>query len=1032
MAVSASVTGGIGGDADPTGSGGGGGGAGVVMQTANGLTVNAIVTGGNGANVAAGGGGGGAGVVLQQGGALQVNANIVGGNGGGGGAGKGGDGGSGIVANAAAQVTIAAGSTVAGGSAVANSLGSGGAGLNLSAGGTLINAGTISGGSGGGSVSGGPIGVDGGSGSGGARGFTSGTTRSGDAGVGITGAGLTVINSGTIAGSNVGASGQANAITFTGGNNVLELQAGSAITGNVSGTGNDTFRLGGATDSSFAVSGIGTQYAGFNSFVKTGTSTWTLTGTTGAVTPWTINQGTLAISADNNLGAGSGGLTFNGGTLRFGASFDLASTRTITVNAGGATFDVGGNLTTFFQGFAGTGPITFTNGSIVLAAPNTYSGATTVTGTGILTVFNPAALSPHSDFTVNGFLGLNGFSNTIQSLSGSGTVQNGAATAATLTIAPPSGITTFSGTLKDGGSGPLSLVLSGGGTQILSGNNTYTGPTTINAGTLLVNGSTSSSATSVNANGVLLGTGKLGATQVNAGGTLAPGDGTPATSMTLASLALQSGAQYLVQVNPATSSFANVTGNASLGGATVHANFASGIYVEKRYMILGAGSVTGNFDPTVVSSNLPSGFQTSLSYDPTHAYLDLSLVFLPPPGSGLSSNQQSVGNAIISFFNGNGSIPIVFGGLTPNGLTQLSGEVGSATQQTTFSAMNEFLGVMTDPFIAGRGDPLSAGGTPNAFADQSMAYAAKSAGQSKRERDAYAAVYTKAQPLTASFEQRWSVWAAGFGGSQKTDGSAVVGSNSTSSNLGGTAVGADYRVSRDTLVGFALAGGGANFTVSNNLGGGRSDLFQAGAFFRHNVGPAYITGALAYGWQDIVTDRTITVAGVDRLRAEFNANAYSGRLEGGYRFATGGFGLTPYAAAQFTTFDLPAYAEQAIVGSNIFALAYNAKGVTDTRTELGLRTDKSFAQSDGVVTLRGRVAWARDFNPDRAISATFQTLPGASFVVNGAAMAADSALVSATAEKKWLGGWSAAATFAGEFSSVTRSYAGKGVVRYAW
>ena len=90
----------------------------------------------------------------------------------------------------------------------------------------------------------------------------------------------------------------------------------------------------------------------------------------------------------------------------------------------------------------------------------------------------------------------------------------------------------------------------------------------------------------------------------------------------------------------------------------------------------------------------------------------------------------------------------------------------------------------------------------------------------------------------------------------------------------------------------------------------------------------------------------MTVAGIDRLRAEFNANAYSGRVEGGYRFVApwmGGIGITPYAAGQFTTFDLPAYAEQAILGSNIFALAYGAKSVTDTRSELGLRTDKSFA-----------------------------------------------------------------------------------------
>jgi uncharacterized protein with beta-barrel porin domain len=61
-----------------------------------------------------------------------------------------------------------------------------------------------------------------------------------------------------------------------------------------------------------------------------------------------------------------------------------------------------------------------------------------------------------------------------------------------------------------------------------------------------------------------------------------------------------------------------------------------------------------------------------------------------------------------------------------------------------------------------------------------------------------------------------------------------------------------------------------------------------------------------------------------------------------------------------------------------------------------------------------------------------QTLPGASFVVNGAAQASDAALLTGSAEMKRLNGFSLAGTFEGEFSGVTRSYAGKGVVRYAW
>jgi len=266
----------------------------------------------------------------------------------------------------------------------------------------------------------------------------------------------------------------------------------------------------------------------------------------------------------------------------------------------------------------------------------------------------------------------------------------------------------------------------------------------------------------------------------------------------------------------------------------------------------------------------------------------------------------------------------------------------------------------------------------------------------------------------------------GFGGSQTTDGDAAQGSNSATSRVYGAAAGADYRISPNTLAGFALAGGGTNFTIANALGTGRSDLFQAGAFVRHTVGPAYISAALAYGWQDITTDRTVTIAGIDQLRANFNANAYSGRVEGGYRFVTPwmGVGITPYAAGQFTTFDLPAYAEQAVSG--------RTRSRWPTREECdglpqrtGLRSDKSYALTDSVLTLRGRAAWAHDFNTDRSIAATFQTLPGASFVVNGAAQGHDGALVSGSAEMKWRNGFSLAATFEGEFSDVTRSYAGK-------
>jgi autotransporter-associated beta strand protein len=86
-------------------------------------------------------------------------------------------------------------------------------------------------------------------------------------------------------------------------------------------------------------------------------------------------------------------------------------------------------------------------------------------------------------------LGTNGADRTLATLSGPSTltVQNGAAGASTLT-GNTSGIDTFAGTLVNGGSGSLSLTMSGPGRLNLTGNNTYSGGTTITNGTLALSG----------------------------------------------------------------------------------------------------------------------------------------------------------------------------------------------------------------------------------------------------------------------------------------------------------------------------------------------------------------------------------------------------------------------------------------------------------------------------------------------------------------------------------------------------------------
>jgi autotransporter-associated beta strand protein len=790
------------------------------------------------------------------------------------------------------------------------------------------------------------------------------------------------------------------------GNATLNLNNFNQTIGNLSGLGANNVLLGSATLTTGGTnsdSGFAGAITGTGAIIKIGTGKFTLNGTNTYSGGTVISAGTLQLGFGGTTGSIIGNVTDN---ANFAINRSDAFTFSGVISGTGAFQQLGTGTTT-------------------LTAIESYGGLTTIAA-GRLALSSAGNITSSSGVLADGAFdisGVSGAGTSIRNLSGSGSVALGVKT---LTLTNASG--DFAGAI--GGTGGFTLAA---GKETLSGLSTYTGATNINAGTLSVNGSiASSSLTTVNAGGTLGGNGAVGNTTIN-GGTLAPGNSI-GTLAVQGNLVFTAAASYMVEVSPANADRTNVSGTATLGGATVKASFAPGTYISKRYTIINAsGGVIGTFN-AFTSTDLPANFTSSLSYDSNNAYLNLALNFVPPP-SGLSANQQSAADAIVRFFNTNGTIPLVFGGLTPAGLTQMSGEVVTATQQTTFDAMGMFMGLLTDPFIAGRGDPVAASGGAPQFADEAEANARASNGKprSKSERDAWAAVYRKA-PVADSFTQRWSVWAAGYGGSQTTDGNTAVGSNNTRSSIGGVAVGADYRFSPFTLAGFAIAGGATNFSV-NGLGSGRSDLFQAGAFVRHTVGAAYLTGALAYGWQDITTDRAVTVAGADLLRAQFNANAFSGRLEGGYRFVSpwiDGIGITPYAAGQFVTFDLPAYAEQAIAGANTFALSYAGKSVTDPRSELGLRTDKSFAMQNGIFTLRGRAAWAHDFNTDRSILPTFQTLPGASFVVNGAAPAHDSALVTASAEMKWLNGVSLAATFEGEFSGVTRSYAGKGVARYSW
>ncbi|AKC82108.1 hypothetical protein IMCC26134_03735 [Verrucomicrobia bacterium IMCC26134] len=330
----------------------------------------------------------------------------------------------------------------------------------------------------------------------------------------------------------------------------VTLSLTGAITANVSGTRPSKLILSGTNTGNNTISGnLANPSSGqaVAILTKSGAGTWILSGnntfsgtavtSANATTGIQINQGVLVAQNNNALGSTTGSINNyinTGGTLELNdssanGSINLNNALTLQLMSGGTLRSKGTNQTSSTVNVSNAGSVSATlgtigssdvftignaandltggasdtvlnvtgSGTVLLGQASNYAGKFSI-NSGTVQIGNATALGASNTAGVafgagsTGILALKGNNVTVTTLNsnptvGTPVVENNNSTAATLSVSNTTGSSSYAGVLRDGAAGTLALTKDGASTLSLSGNNTYTGGTTVTAGTLAAN-----------------------------------------------------------------------------------------------------------------------------------------------------------------------------------------------------------------------------------------------------------------------------------------------------------------------------------------------------------------------------------------------------------------------------------------------------------------------------------------------------------------------------------------------------------------
>ncbi|WP_188584260.1 autotransporter domain-containing protein [Azorhizobium oxalatiphilum] len=887
-----------------------------------------------------------------------------------------------------------------------------GTGISLDAGGTILNAGTITG-----------MGFDGIALAAGGSVNNSGRISGAASGIYVGGGTATVTNTGLISATGAsgvgvlfGGTGQGTidnfgtisgaggtAVKFAGGTNRLILENGSVLSGIADGTlGVNTLVVTGSAmlDS---VTAIGFQYVGFIDATRVVDATSTITNPV-VISGTLSNQGTLngAVGVDlaatliNEGVVNADAPSANDGTIISSGSFtnNSALTNTGLFSNAGSVLNSG---TIIGSGiFANSG--IFTNNGWLVADGTGVSGSGTVTNNGVIIGTTDTGVDLGAGGTLinnaGGFIqggeygvragvgavvvnagtildddvaGMSLASNAVAANSGTigGTVGvlftgTGASLTNTGTITGTGGIAV------QFGAGSNSLTLGTG--SVLNGGidgGTGAGQITL-AGTGAISSTIANfgagSALTIASGAVWQASGTWTIASVTNAGTLQAGTAAGGLSLT-GDFTQSAGGTFLVLLDPSgLSSRLSVTGTATIEGGTLAVQKVAGTYVPgTRYTVLSAtGGVSGTF--STMTQDLPF-IELALSYDATDVYLTAGRNAASFPSVALTSNQRATAAAVEALGASNPVYAAVVSQSSAAGARRafnaLSGEIHATVN-----------GVLTGDSRLVRGAVLD------------------------RMQDGWSSASGGA--VTAIAGTGNVFWMQGFGnwGTTFGDGNA----SSVSRNTDGLMVGYDGTVADIWRVGFAAGYSHGTFSQDALVSSGSSDNYHVAIYGGADFGPLDAKIGAAFTWSDISTSRTIVFPGfAQQAHSDYSAQTSQVFGELGYRVMlpgmpgqAGGSVLEPFVGLAHVNVSSNSFQENG--GSAALSGTGLDQGVT--YSTLGLHASSNLSLFALPVTVKGTLGWVHafgDLDPQSRVAFT----GGTPFTVSGAPIAADAALLEA-------------------------------------